>query len=295
MITIQEEESIYSLIYRAHQVNGISDLSNIIESDGRFATLPRFYDDTLHLYKSSSDRVFLDLLLDIGATSYARRILGYPFIYHDQLNYLFGFAPKKKQRTSSRRIYYCIDCIQYQIKNVGFGYLKSDWILSEYCKTHDNYLWNLKTSSRVKTIRALKNILRGINVDESALSLSNYISEYDRRDKPGYYVDRRLGYKLRDVIFAHRKEFSIEVDKEMTKRMSLTFRTGGLTKDNLKRNYILEQLYASLKIHEPEFIKEFHKNYTKEVIYTGGIIDEDSITERVFTLLPHISYQTHNW
>lgn len=87
---ILDDESIQSVIYRAHLLKGISDFRNVIDAKGRWITFPRIKADTLDIYRQLGEKKILSILQRQALVPFTEHRFGNPAPYISGLNYFFS-------------------------------------------------------------------------------------------------------------------------------------------------------------------------------------------------------------
>jgi hypothetical protein len=275
LLKIQEDESIYSLIYRTHIINGVSDFSNIITSKGGWASFPKILQGTLHLYEPVDDLKFLNLLRDIGLAKITNKMFKDPLAYREDLERFFGcYEGDRKIQQKSKQIKYCLKCIQDHIREFGYGIIKITWSENDFCPIHETDLYIPKTSNRRESIEALSDILRGIHSNK--YKKPSYISKYfhDFRD--------------------HRHKKSIDnlapcLEEEFKKYISMNwkiFPQGTLDKNYSSKNqimqpYMMEKIYNWLQGSNYADFQNFWNEHAEVKNVHTGVINRSAIKDNI--------------
>ncbi|MDP4537956.1 hypothetical protein Q3O60_17385, partial [Alkalimonas collagenimarina] len=176
---VLDDESIQSLIYRAHVLNGINDFANIIDNKGRWIGFPRIKIGTLDIYKKFGEKLVLSMLQRQGLAPYKGHRFEDPAPYRPNL--AFFYRKSQKVKISNKHIIkYCTKCIQDNLFKHGFGYLKFEWIKSDFCQKHDTALQCIPQQSRMESLRCLDMIFRGESPSEcnELTSSNNHINSF---------------------------------------------------------------------------------------------------------------------
>lgn len=283
MLKVYKGESIHSIIYRTHVVNGISDFSNIVTSTGGWTSFPRILKNTLHLYEPIDDLQFLNLLRDLGLAKITNKMFKQPLAYRKELEIFFGDSnatTKVNQRT--KKIKYCLKCIQEHIRDYGYGIFKSIWYFNDMCFLHDIPLNVITESKRKDVVLALAAIYRGEQPTNFSTSL--YISEsfYDpRKDYHRVVIDYIapcLEIKFKKFIDTNRSGFSNKVCESVGFAVNNKY----FSEIILSQSYMIEKIYNALKVNSEEVFIAFWKKHVESQTVYAGVINRQSISEKLY-------------
>ncbi|XPF93120.1 TniQ family protein [Colwellia sp. RE-S-Sl-9] len=276
MLKVQEDESIHSIIYRTHIINGVSDFSNIITTKGGWASFPKILNNTIHLYKPIEDSIILNLLRDIGLAKITDKTFDEPVAYRDDLERFFGKnKDKKRNSTSSSSIKYCPKCIKKHIQDFGYGIINVTWSHNSFCPIHKTDLYIAKPTNRNEAIVALGYIYRGVHpkVYEGPRYRSEYFHDFRKykHEKKCDYIAPCLTDDLKEFIKANWKNFPKGLlDKNYASESYLT------------EPYMMNQIYESAKKSKYKKFRDFWNNFAEiKHIYTG-VINRKTITEEIY-------------
>ncbi|MCU8093297.1 hypothetical protein L5M18_17215 [Shewanella sp. SM20] len=158
MITIQKDESIYSLIFRTHIVNGVSNFTNIITIKGLWDCSPSILKSTLQFYQPVQDSLFYELLKKISFFSNERDMFTLSQMGASELRYFFTDEPQISSRRGDFPIRYCQFCISEQLKKLGFFYFKNSWLKEAECKRHNEVLVQINATNYSRCLKVLAKI-----------------------------------------------------------------------------------------------------------------------------------------
>jgi hypothetical protein len=275
VLKVYKDESIHSVIYRTHILNGVSDYSNIITAKGGWASFPLILKNTLHLYEPIDDFMFLHLLRDIGLAKITSRTFENPMEYRYDLDRFFG--QNQRSRKVKRRtlpINYCLKCIKKDIKKFGHGFIKVTWKNNSYCFIHKTYLNTAIVKNRKEAVDALSFILRGTHPNK--YGTPSYRSKYfhDHKDyhkKTCDYIAPCLKDEFKKFISSNWKSFPKEL---LGKNYS--------SDKYLKEPYMMEGIYSASKMYKYAKFDTFWKeNATSKTLY-GGVINRKKIEQKIF-------------
>lgn len=276
MLEIQKDESIHSYIYRAHKINGVSDFSNIISSNGDFTAFPTILKNTIHLYEPIEDARFLHLLRDIGLAGITRKAFENPAAYRRDLKKFFGIInDNRRGKNYCSSITYCRKCITKHIQDYGYGIINIKWYHNSICPIHKTDLYIAKTKSRNEAIKALDCIYRGVHPD--AYEKPRYKSEY-RHETREYkhkkncdYIAPCLTDELEIFISDNLKQLSVDLLGKNYKSINY-----------INKSYMINILYESAKSSNYIPFMDFLSDFSEiKHLYTG-VVNRKSITEYIF-------------
>ena len=282
MLRIQEDESIHSLIYRTHVINGVSDFSNIIVSSGGWASFPKILKGTLQFYEPVDDLKFLNLLRDFGLAKITNKMFEDPLAYREDLERFFGcYEGARKIKQKSSQIKYCLKCIQEHIKEFGYGIIKITWSENYFCPIHETDLYILKTSNRRESLEALSDILRGIHsnkykkLSDTSECFQDYKDYRDYRD----YRDCRHEKKIDNLAPCLR-----DVLKKYISMNWKSFPQGTLDKNyssenQVTRPFMMEKIYNRLQESNYADFHHFWSEHAEVKNVHTGVINRSSIKE----------------
>jgi hypothetical protein len=275
LLKIQKDESIHSLIYRTHVINGVSDFSNIITTKGGWASFPKILKDTLHLYKPIDDLKFFHLLRDIGLAEITNKTFNDPVAYREDLEIFFGFYQgTRRNKQWSLPIKYCLICIKSHIKRHGYGVIKVTWSDNTFCPIHETDLHVVRTITRKEAVEGLSHILRGVHPKkyEPPSYRRGYFSDYREyyHQKKCDYIAPCLANELKEFILANWRNFPQGLlDKNYSSESYLT------------KHYMMEQIYNAAKDSKYQGFIDFWNNFSEIKYIDTGVVNRKAITEKV--------------
>ena len=164
MLKIQKDESIHSLIYRTHMLNGISNFTNLVGSTGCWTSFPKILQGTLCYYKPIDEPLILSLMQQVGLAMKPQSMFDNPMGYIDEFFDFFRLATYPKSRSfRNKKIKYCLNCIQDSIKQIGFGYFNVNWYYGDFCSKHNRPLLYIKATNQKSAINLLHLVYLGRN------------------------------------------------------------------------------------------------------------------------------------
>lgn len=276
MLNIQKDESIHSLIYRTHVVNGVSDFSNIITKNGDWASFPKILENTLNLYQPIDDSKFLKLLRDISLAPITKSVFENPVTYRSLLLEFFGQSDVcKKVSKSSTPIKYCLHCIKNRIQKLGYGIVDVNWTISSFCSTHKTALYIVKASNRRNAIEALACIFKGGNSRfcEKPNFKSGYVedSRECRHLKKCDFIAPCLAEELKKFISENFNEFSLNLLGQRHRSIR-----------NLTTNHMMAKIYESAKNSNYKRFIDFWNNFAELKHIYAGVVNRKTITEEIY-------------
>lgn len=276
MLNVQKDESLHSFIYRTHVVNGVSDFSNIITAKGGWASLPRILKNTLHLYEPIDDARFLYLLRDIGLANITDKTFEDPVAYREDLENFFGkHNNKKRNKSNTLPIKYCLKCIKKHIQDFGYGIINVTWSNNSFCQIHKTDLYIARSKSRNETIDALSYIFRGTH--PKTYEKPRYRSEYfyDFReynhDKKCDYIAPCLANEFKNFISDNFKDFSLDLLGQSHSSVNY-----------LTTNHMMTKIYESAKNSKYKQFIDFWSNFAEITHLDTGVINRKAITEDIY-------------
>jgi len=283
LLRVLEDESIHSLIYRTHVINGISDFSNIITIKGGWASFPKILKDTLQFYDPVDDLKFLNLLRDFGLAKITVKMFKEPLAYREDLEKFFGCSKSNKRiKQKSKQIKYCLKCIQEHIRDFGYGIIKLTWGSNDQCFEHSIPLYYISESNRKDAILALEAIYRGEQPKNYAIT--KYISDYfyDPRE---YYHSSDIDYiapclEQEFKVFIQNKRF--EFSEKVSETVGISVNGQYTSESYLKQPYMMQKIYNALKITNEQVFNVFWKKHVESQRVFAGVINKRSIKEKLF-------------
>ncbi|EML0424464.1 hypothetical protein V9656_001680 [Vibrio parahaemolyticus] len=179
MLKMPSDESAHSFILRHHMVYGIADVSNVVCKFGYWVKRPGVLRETLHLYQHYGERDLFRLAMNSSAVDHSRSIFGNPYRVLFELKDIFYSGRNSSQESGFHKIKFCSKCIVEQIKGIGFGYFKSNWLHQEFCAIHKQTLRTLDYPLK-EPYDALQKVLSGrlsCKIQES--KINNYHEELE--------------------------------------------------------------------------------------------------------------------
>ena len=164
MLKISKDESLHSLIYRTHNLYGISNFSNIITFQGMWCVLPRILDGSIEYYNPYDDDLLLSIMRDFKFSGRNKMTFNNQRKYLNKLNIFF--ASSQNFIGKAKSIKYCLKCIREHIVEHGHGFIHAAWSDSFDCPKHKKNLFYISETSRTSTLTALKEIYRGEHPEE---------------------------------------------------------------------------------------------------------------------------------
>lgn len=282
MLKIGQDESIHSLIYRTHIVNGDSNFSNIITLNGRWTSFPNILKGTLHYYEPVNDSFFLRLLRELGQVAKSDQLFKYPTQDQAYLKRFFSlYSGLSKAKDHSSTINYCIECVREHIKNFGYAVLKVTWLTNTFCNEHNTSLFQIPESNRAGSVKALKSVYLGIHPKNYCTpKYVNKVSTDFRQQYIGTdtkYVAPCLNDEFKTFILKTRYDLPVEISKKAGVKLS-HYRTSD---NSLIRIFIMEKIYYALKNTQNQLFKEFWSKYAVTKKVNTGVISKKSLVETI--------------
>ncbi|MCH4296121.1 TniQ family protein [Shewanella sp. 3B26] len=161
------DESIHSFLLRT-QLYHVPEAKpvGVIAKNGNWVKDPYANNELRYLFYSFSDHQLLEAI-DISKSidGLGNWLFDSPDRYVSALKSTF-FHTRDKVAVSkhSNRIRYCLHCIREGIEQLGYGYFRHFWGVSNYCLIHDTPLRELPELGFSQSVKAVKNILRGKDI-----------------------------------------------------------------------------------------------------------------------------------
>jgi len=144
-----------------HQVNGLTDFSNIITNKGLWAAKPKILKGTYRFYDHIPENKFLKMLRDLEIAG-SQLKLCYPSDYHKELILFYNKnGENNRNQYKGFPIRLCPTCIKEHVAKTGYGIMKIDWLQGDFCVQHNTPLFLYKSTNRTQSIHLLKKVYRG--------------------------------------------------------------------------------------------------------------------------------------
>ncbi|PMN90678.1 hypothetical protein [Enterovibrio norvegicus] len=167
------DESIHSFLLRT-QLSHDSNAKpiGVITPQGKWAHFPFVNKELSHLFRRFADHQLLEAI-DVSKSIDGRynALFDSPDFYVDRIKSTF-FDDRESLglEKNTANIRYCLDCVSEGIEQIGYGYFRHFWSVSNTCLVHGRPLKQLPNLGFNKALKAVKAILRGKNV-KSAITL----------------------------------------------------------------------------------------------------------------------------
>ncbi len=275
---ILNDESIQSVIYRAHLLNGISDFRNVVDPKGRWLAFPRIKAGTIDIYRQLGDKQILSILKRQSLVKFSEHRFGLPALYKSDLQYFFCLT-NQNIKMYKQKIMFCIKCIREEIYDYGFCSFKIDWINHSHCKKHEIPLFVIPQKSRKDTLHCLRMIFRG-EVPDGSTEVSNerhdfYYGTPQSRIKKRLYFSQCL--KEAFAVFISEERFDFELD--ISDRLRDLLRKGQPAHFYMSQLHIVKQVFDALKNSKSIQLKNFLDKHTEIKVVNTGVFRQTSITE----------------
>lgn len=277
---VLDDESIQSLIYRAHVLNGINDFANIIDPKGRWIGFPRIKIGTLDIYKKLGEKSVLSMLQRQGLAPYKGHRFEDPAPYRPSLAFFYRKSQKVK-KSNKYLIKFCTKCIQDNLFKHGFSYLKFEWITSDFCQKHNAALQCIPQLSRVASLRCLDMILRGEippecnELDSSKDHINSFVSSHGRYKKLHFATCLQEDFSC----FIKEEKYSIGEDVDDILRFSLS--KGKVSDAFLSEQYVVKDIFNAIKDSKSSVLKKFLEKHAELKIIQTGVLSHSSLCETV--------------
>lgn len=276
---VLDDESIQSLIYRTHVLNGINDFSNIIDIKGLWISFPRIKIGTLDLYTKLGEKSVLSMLQRQGVAPYKGHRFDDPAPYRSSLA-LFYRKNTEVRRFNKYTIKFCNQCIQDSLFKHGFGYLKFEWIKSGFCQKHDTALQIIPQQSRVESLRCLNMVFRGelpLECKEFASSKNmNSFAQSNRSHKKLHFASC-----LQDDFSFFIKEERHSIGEDIDEMLRFSLSKGVISDSYFSQPYVTKYIFNALKDSKSAALKKFLEKYAELKIMQTGVLSSSSIFEKV--------------
>lgn len=183
-------ESVHSWIYRILTVFGETTFNSIVGTNGKWISSPIIPRKFSSISKGFSDIDLLYFMRDSGLAINEAGIFDNPIKYLSSVERFFDDNLIEERNEKGKiSIKYCDECIEDAIFELGFGYLKADWLYGSMCQIHGKNLNQIKVNSRSQALTLLKSILAGKKVPEKKLELPvTYSKHLSERGNFEYHV-----------------------------------------------------------------------------------------------------------
>tara|TARA_B100000700_G_scaffold92408_1_gene104349 strand:+ start:566 stop:1252 length:687 start_codon:yes stop_codon:yes gene_type:complete len=172
LVSIEDDESIFSFIYRLYLLNGVKKFDHLVNLKGFFIFPARVEFGTEYLFKKVNESQILQALEDsnrIINQGFDVNTFNHPFGLIEELKDFYHLSEKQDivfGRLVSRERYsvvikVCLDCIADSLKTNGFGYHKLEWLFEKKCHKHKKPLIIINEGTRMRTVKQLKLALAG--------------------------------------------------------------------------------------------------------------------------------------
>jgi hypothetical protein len=188
------DESIHSFLLRTqlrHDSN--AKPRGVITPQGKWALLPFVNKELSHLFRRFADHQLLEAI-DVSKSIDGRHntLFDSPDFYVDRIKNTF-FHDRKSLglERNTANIRYCLDCVSEGIEQIGYGYFRHFWSVSNTCLIHGRPLKQLPNLGFNKALKSVKAILRGNDVKSAvALPGASYESTDLHRDQAWYQTGK---------------------------------------------------------------------------------------------------------
>jgi hypothetical protein len=275
LLKVQEDESIHSLIYRTHVINGLSDFSNIISTQGHWHGSPHILKDTLQFYDPIDDSLFLKLLRDFGLGEVEREVFKNPFSYVEDLEKFFGcYKGVNKTKKPTSIIAYCLECIRESIVLYGFGFFHITWHANSHCFKHKTILSRISFSSRTESIKNIATILRGEHPEKYSTPTYSSFSFHDWRD----YRKAKIINFYAPCLVDKFQQFILNKRKKSKTILGMNYSS----EYHVTNRYVMVHIYNYLKKNQPKLFKNYWNRYVKEIEVNTGVFNQRKIKEDLY-------------
>ncbi|MEZ9821170.1 hypothetical protein AB4238_11230 [Shewanella sp. 10N.286.45.A1] len=179
---IQDDESLQSAIFRSIVLSGEDSFENVVGDNGNWLHRPKVSGRGGDFFQNIDFLKLVELARRSGGAQPTEGRFG---TFSSLANELFDTFIERDNCSSvekgTLKVGYCEQCIQESIKNLGFGYLKSEWInwkTDKLCLKHQTPLHYIASNSRKKTVKAIAKALSGDFSIEVWRGRKGYIENY---------------------------------------------------------------------------------------------------------------------
>lgn len=288
MLKIQEDESIHSLIYRTHKVNGIYNFTNLVNDSGDWMSFPKILKETLRYYEPIDEALILDLLRQIGVAKKTSNMFSDPTSYQSKLSEFFRLSRYQTgSRNRTQKIKCCLTCIRDSINSLGFGYFKNKWYEDVFCDKHNCALIFVKASNKNSAIDALHEIFEGKTPKDFEECNQEEVRRptYKQEKTPIDFISPCLEQELKRLIIEKGDEFPESL-----------FNKRYYSARNIQQQHILESLYEKIKrTRHPTLLNFFEQDVEIKPLYTGAVnikaLSEEILKYRYLSCSDCIDYK----
>lgn len=262
MLSIQENESIHSLIFRTHVLNGVSIFNNVVTSKGLWHRYPSILESTLHFYDPVQDDIFFRLLNGINYFSEKNSIFSLSQDGYGELSDFFSGSKRQSTYKEDFEIKFCSACFSEQLSIKGFTHFKNSWLFDSHCDVHGFELNELDESTYAKCVKSLVNIYKLEKVNTRKPSRKTF-NETKKSQSPS--LAPCMGEELYKYSILRINDFP-----------KSAFSTQTVSVDMLRQPVVLERIFQTL-------LNEIHSCYfelmklSNDVTIGGGYINKNSI------------------
>ncbi|CZF87038.1 hypothetical protein [Grimontia marina] len=272
------DESIHSFLLRtqlSHDSN--AKPRGVITPQGKWANFPFVNKELSHLFRRFADHQLLEAI-DVSKSIDGRynTLFDSPDFYVDRIKSTF-FHDRKSLglENNTANIRYCLDCVSEGIEQIGYGYFRHFWSVSNICLIHGRPLKQLPNLGFNKALKAVKAILRGKNV-KSAITLPDSYGPTERHRGAVWYQTGKYFFPIK-AASCLKYSFASWIERNLTQFRNEDLISSArhasfhylLNTDQVKELDVREALAC---IHllctslEPDLLREF---YNSNVDYIG--------------------------
>lgn len=173
---VPHDESIHSTLLRtllAYDPN-IKPIG-VISNSGMWIDAPFVQKGYEHLFYRYPDHVLLETIdMSLSVNGKDNCLFDNPAYYTFRIESTFFSGRRTRERVkSSKRVRYCLSCIQESINSVGYGYFRHFWDRSDECLIHNQPLKELPDWGFSKTLKTIKKLLNAKDCKQAIVLKSN--------------------------------------------------------------------------------------------------------------------------
>lgn len=135
----------------------------VIGNSGCWVNRPFIQKNYEHAFHKNPDHLLLEFIdMELSINGKGNLLFDNPTTYTSQIEPIFFSGRKARMRDQSNLdIRYCLPCIKEAIEQVGYGYFRHFWSVSDKCLIHDQPLERLPEMGFNKSLKAVRKLLRG--------------------------------------------------------------------------------------------------------------------------------------
>lgn len=270
------DESLHSTLFRvllSYDPN--AKPIGIINKDGLWRCAPFIHRGYEHVFYRYPDHLLLEIIdIDLSLNGKGNSLFDHPanYTYKIEDTFFNGNSRNVVSRSiKSKKVRYCLSCIQESIESLGYGYFRHFWDRSTFCLIHERPLKELPALGFNNTVKEIRRILSGRDCNKAYYIDSNdeKFSSESRGDASNdmfvkYFFPIKFMFCLQEKFASWVREntgnFTNSELSHLASKLKWIYLQECLDLTEFNYRRVFAYIYLLCSVFESRLLKQFYEN-----------------------------------